>query len=130
MKRDIENRDDLEEVLNAFYKKVFKDDVISHFFIEVVPLSIEKHLPVITDFWEAVIFNKHSYRKNVMEVHQHIHHLSSIKKEHLDRWIEIFTKTIDEHFDGEKANLMKTRAHSIATLMNIKLNYNNQINKL
>ena len=38
-KRDIENRADLERMLEAFYKKVFEDDLISHFFIEVVPLN-------------------------------------------------------------------------------------------
>ena len=39
-KRDIENRADLERLLEVFYKKVFKDDLISHFFIEVVPLNL------------------------------------------------------------------------------------------
>jgi hemoglobin len=130
LKKDIENRDDLEKVLNAFYKRAFEDDLISHFFLEVVPLDLKTHIPVITNFWESVVFNKHSYRKNVMEVHQHIHSLSQIKKEHLDRWVELFTKTIDDFFEGEKATLMKNRAASIATLMNIKLNYNNEINKL
>ena len=50
-KRDIENRADLERLLEVFYKKVFKDDLISHFFIEVVPLNLETHIPVIADFW-------------------------------------------------------------------------------
>ena len=58
-----------------------------------------------------------------MEVHQHIHLLSNIKKEHLDRWVKIFTETTDEFFEGEKATLMKHRARSIATLMDIKLNH-------
>ena len=56
-KRDIENRADLERMLGAFYKKVFKDDLISHFFIEVVPLNLETHIPVIADFWESVLLD-------------------------------------------------------------------------
>ena len=51
LKKDIESRADLEKMLEAFYKKVFKDDLISHFFIEVVPLNLETHIPIITDFW-------------------------------------------------------------------------------
>ncbi len=121
--KDIESRSDIESVLASFYKKAFADELIGRFFTEVVPLNLTTHLPVITDFWEAVIFNTHSYRKNVMEIHQHIHQLSSIKKQHLDRWVQIFTITIDEHFAGEKTNLMKQRAASIATLMDIKLNH-------
>jgi hemoglobin len=128
MKRDVETREELETFLRAFYKKAFSDELIGYFFIEVVPLDLKTHIPVIADFWEAIIFNKHSYRKNVMEVHQHIHSLSKIKKKHLDRWSEIFTETVDQYFEGARAELMKQRARSIATLMDIKLNHN-QIGK-
>lgn len=128
MKKDIETRADLEGMLRAFYEKAFADELIGHFFTKVVPLNLDTHIPVITDFWEAIIFNKHSYKKNVMVVHQHIHNLSHIKKEHLDRWVEIFTETVEEMFDGDKATLIKQRATSIATIMDIKLNHNS-INK-
>jgi hemoglobin len=122
-KRDIENREDLVLLLEAFYSKAFKDDLIGRFFIEVVPLDLATHIPVIADFWESVILGAHAYRKNVMEVHQHIHALSAIKKEHLDRWVSLFQQNIDDHFAGTKATLMKQRAASIATLMDIKLNH-------
>ena len=119
--RDIQTRSDLEVVLTAFYEKVFTDDLIAYFFTDVVPLNLETHLPVITDFWEAVVLGMHSYRKNVMEVHQHIHAKAAIEKKHLDRWVQLFTQTVDAHFDGPNATLMKQRAVSIATLMHIKL---------
>jgi hemoglobin len=124
-KKDIGNREDLGLVLKRFYEKVFSDRVIGHFFTIVVPLNLDTHLPVITDFWEAVLFDTRGYRKNVMEVHGHIHALSSIEKTHLDQWVSLFTSTIDECFAGEKAELMKQRARSIATLMDIKLNHPN-----
>ena len=129
MKKDIETREELEAFLWGFYKKAFADELIGRFFIEVVPLDLETHVPIIANFWESVVFNKPSYRRNVMEVHQHIHHLSKIKKEHLDRWVKIFTETLDERFEGLKTELMKQRARSIATLMDIKLNHD-QISKL
>jgi len=127
--RDLESRDDIIMVLQAFYHKVLTDPVIGHFFTQVVPLDLKAHLPVITDFWESILFQSKGYRKNVMEVHQHIHQLSVIRKEHLDHWVSVFTQTIDEHFVGETASLMKQRAASIATLMDIKLNHP-PINKL
>ena len=122
-KGDIENRDDIVELLWTFYKRAFQDELIGRFFTEVVPLDLPTHVPVIADFWEAVVFNKQGYRKNVMEVHRHIHQLSAIKKEHLERWVQLFTGTIDELFAGTRAVLMKQRAQSIATLMDIKLNH-------
>lgn len=122
-KRDIEKREDLVKLLEAFYTKAFKDELIGRFFTDVVPLDLETHIPIIADFWESVILGGHAYRKNVMEVHQHIHSLSTIKKEHLDRWVLLFNQNIDEYFEGQKAILMKHRAASIATLMDIKLNH-------
>jgi hemoglobin len=119
--RDVETRAGLEIVLAAFYKKVFDDDVIAHFFTVVIPLDLKTHLPVITDFWEAVVLGTRSYSKNVMAVHQHIHDKAAIEKKHLDRWVLLFTQTVDAHFDGPNATLMKQRAASIATLMQLKL---------
>lgn len=129
MKKDIETREELETFLWAFYEKAFADELIGRFFIEVVPLDLNTHIPVIAAFWESVAFNKPNYRKNVMEVHRHIHQLSQIKKEHLDRWVKIFTGTLDENFEGSKTELMKQRARSIATLMDIKLNHEGIGNK-
>ena len=119
-KQDIENRKDIENLLHAFYRKVFTDQLIGHFFTIIVPLDLEKHIPLIADFWESIIFNTQNYRKNVMEIHHDINKQSSIKKEHLDRWVEVFSQTIDEFHEGKNATLMKQRARSVATLMEIK----------
>ena len=121
MKKDIETRGDLEQLLNEFYGRVFKDELISHFFTEVVPLDLETHIPIITDFWESVLLDGRGYRKNVMQIHLDISAKSKIQKEHLDRWVKIFTETVDELFEGPKATLAKQRAASIATMMNIKM---------
>jgi hemoglobin len=123
VKRDIANKEDLLQVLSAFYDKAVADETIGHFFTQVIPLDIPTHLPVIAAFWEAVVFGKTGYSKNVMQVHQHIHQLSAITPQHLERWVLLFTTTIDALFEGENATLMKHRAASIATMMNIKLNH-------
>jgi hemoglobin len=107
-------------VLKEFYGTVFQDELIGRFFTEVVPLDLETHLPLIADFWESIVFGGH-YARNVMEVHRHIHRLSPIQKEHLNRWVEIFTATVSRHFEGDRATLMQQRARSVATLMEIKL---------
>ncbi|HEX6332959.1 MAG TPA: group III truncated hemoglobin [Flavisolibacter sp.] len=122
-RRDIESRRDLEDMLAGFYEKAFEDDRIGRFFTEVVPLDLSTHLPVITDFWEAIVFGARTYSKNVMQVHQHIHQLSAIRKEHLDRWVQLFTGTVEDMYAGPNAELVKHRARSIATLMDIKLNH-------
>lgn len=119
--REIFCRDDLEELLTVFYSRLLEDESLRHFFTTVIPLDMAHHLPLITDFWEAVVFGRHTYSKNVMAVHQHINHLSTIQPEHLDKWVMVFNQTLDALFVGTNAELMKQRAQSIATLMKIKL---------
>jgi hemoglobin len=123
VKQDIRNREDIEEMLHAFYNRAFDDDRIGFFFREVVPIDIRTHVPEIALFWDAVVFGTRGYGKDVLSIHRNIHEASPIRKEHLDRWLELFTGTVNEFFEGEKAELMKQRARSIATMMHIKLNY-------
>jgi hemoglobin len=122
-KRDLEDRADIEALLKEFYSRAFEDPLIGRFFTEVVPLDLETHIPVIASFWESVLFRTHAYARNVMEIHRGIHLLSPINKEHLDRWVELFTETVKNNFEGEMSELMQQRARSIATLMDMKLNH-------
>jgi len=52
--RDIETRDDIELLMQAFYKKVMKDEMIGFIFTDVAQLDLAHHLPIITDFWGNV----------------------------------------------------------------------------
>lgn len=118
---DIETRTDLEWLMVKFYGKVLPDQVIGHFFTEVVKLDMDKHIPVIVDFWESMILEKGSYQGNVLDVHERLHQLSAFRDEHFERWVTVFKETVDELFAGINAEKMKQRATSIATVMKIKL---------
>ena len=120
-KQDIVSRDDLLRLLHAFYKEAIVDDVIGHFFTRVVPLNLEEHIPVIADFWETVLLNGSSYKKNAMIPHIHINQLSPMEEKHFQRWLQIFNRTVDSLFAGETADRAKQRALSIATMMRIKV---------
>src|SRR5260221_10223203 len=94
--KDIEDRQDIETLMNAFYSKALIDDVIGYFFTEVVPLQMETHMPRIVDFWETVLLDKASYKGNVSEIHQRIHQLSAFTENHFSRWVFLFKETVDE----------------------------------
>jgi hemoglobin len=121
MKQDITTRQDIEKLLIQFYSKVKTDDTIGFFFTDVVKLDWDLHIPLIADFWETILLDNPVYHKNAMQVHYDIHRKSPLKKEHFDRWIQLFTETIDELFEGKTAQLAKSRAKSIASLMQFKM---------
>ncbi len=121
MKTDIANRQHIEQLINSFYDKVKVDAVIGYFFTEVIPVNWEKHLPVMYDFWENVVFYTGNYEGNPMQQHQQLHKKSPMRMEHFQRWLLLFAETVDELYKGEKAELIKQRAASIATVMQIKI---------
>ena len=121
MKKDIENREDIIRMVNNFYEKVKPDITISYFFSQVAGIDWEKHLPVMYNFWENIIFHVGGYTGNPMKHHIDLHQKSPMKKEHFNRWIELFNETVDELFEGEKAEQAKLRALSIATVMQINI---------
>lgn len=121
MKKDIENKEDIILLVNTFYEKVKQDETISHFFSKVIPVNWEKHLPVMYNFWENIIFHTGGYAGNPMEIHMQIHMKCPMMRQHFEKWIELFNETVDELFEGEKVFQTKQRAFSIATVMKIKM---------
>ncbi len=117
---DIESRNHIEQLMRAFYAKAIPDPVIGHYFTQVINMDLEKHLPVIIDFWETVLFGIAKYKSNAIAVHQHLHEKSAFEEKHFEQWVTLFQSTVDELFEGEKAELAKQRALSIATVMKIK----------
>ena len=117
---DISSRKDIENVMQAFYKKALQNPHIGIFFTEIAQINLEDHLPHICDFWEQQLFYTGNYKKNVLQIHQHLHNKKALKKNHFDTWLRLFTTTIDANFKGVKAELMKTRAISIATVIQLK----------
>ena len=121
MKKDISNKKDVEILVNSFYEKVKVDDQIGHFFTKVVHINWEKHLPVMYRFWENALFFTGVYEGKPLEIHEHLNQLSPMLVEHFKRWNELFTQTVDELFEGEKATLAKDRSISISTVMQMKI---------
>lgn len=119
--KDIENRDDLELLMHAFYSALLDDPAVNYIFTDVAKISLAEHLPLIIDFWEHLLFNTIKYKNNVFEIHKTLHAKSALEKQHFLIWLNHLNRTIDLHFMGEKAEKIKTSALSIATIMQLKL---------
>ncbi|MFK7787384.1 MAG: group III truncated hemoglobin [Crocinitomicaceae bacterium] len=101
--KQIETGEDVQFLVESFYKKVVKDDLLAPFFIH---LDFDKHLPKMVHFWTFVLLDEPGYTTDVTAKHSHMR----LKPEHFDRWLGLFNETVDAHFIGEKADLAKQRA--------------------
>ncbi|MBK8351332.1 MAG: group III truncated hemoglobin [Chitinophagales bacterium] len=126
MKHDIQTRDDLFLLVKTFYEKLFADELLQTIFIDVAKIKLEEHLPILVDFWDSILLDGDTYRRNQMEKHTELNKKFRLEKQHFDQWIFLWNQTIDELFIGEKAEHAKFRAKSIADIMSYKMDYLNK----
>lgn len=114
VKSDINNREDIIRLLQYFYDKLLKDDITYDIFKD---LDMEAHIPVIADFWSMVLLGEMNYKGNPFGKHIPL----GLKKEHFECWLQHFTASIDHFHSGEKTEMAKQRALSIAFIFQSKL---------
>ena len=118
--RDIENRTDIDNLMKKFYQSAINDEKIGYIFTDVAKLDLDKHLPIIGDFWESLLLGGKNYQmhgRNPLQIHAELNEKTPLKSEHFRRWLEIFRATIDEMFAGTRADFAKSRAEAIANRM-------------
>jgi hemoglobin len=119
--KDIQNKDDIKVLVDAFYAKVNEDELLSPIFNQIAKVNWEAHLPRMYQFWASLLLDANEYRGQPFD--KHAEHSDHIHAKHFDRWILLFNQTIDELFEGEKAKLAKTRAQSIGAIFQYKLDF-------
>ena len=129
MKHDIQTRDDLSALVKTFYEKLFADELLQTIFIDVAKVKLEEHLPILVDFWDSILLDGDSYRRNQMEKHTELNKKFRLERQHFNQWIFLWNQTIDELFAGERAEHAKFRAKSIADIMSYKIDYLNSNQK-
>lgn len=115
--REIRSREEIQLMVDSFYNKVNQDELLSPVFNDFAGVNWEKHLPVMYDFWSAILLGDTAYKGNPFMKHIPL----PIEKAHFDRWMQLFLATIDEHFTGAKAEEAKQRASTIAGVFQFKL---------
>lgn len=120
--KDIQTREDIILIMRKFYDKLLADNSINHFFTKTTDVSnhLEEHFETLATFWEQALFLKGGYKNNMFQKHLDIHQKSPFNQEHYQTWLQDLHTTIDENFEGENAEQMKTMSQSMATIMQIK----------
>lgn len=122
MKKDIENRQDIQLLVDNFYTKVKADATIGYFFSEVVPVNWQSHLPRMYSFWETVLLGQASYKGNPLLKHIDINRLQPLLDKHFDQWLVLWHQTINELFDGPIAESAKRKPEQMKIIMLSKMN--------
>jgi len=109
----IESKEDITRLVAKFYAKVRKDSLLGAIFNHhIADDEWPAHLAKLSDFWEVHLLRGSSFRGNPVQKHiqvdQHLKH--TMNKQHFDRWLELWSETLDSLYQGELADKAKLAA--------------------
>ncbi|MGB0861551.1 MAG: group III truncated hemoglobin [Saprospiraceae bacterium] len=113
----IETREDVSILVDTFYAKIRKDELLGNIFNSHIPEDKwGEHLQKLTDFWETNLFGIPKFKGNPSQKHidvdRNLEH--SIEKNHFDHWLELWFETVDELYNGLRAERAKDAAQRMA----------------
>jgi hemoglobin len=121
IRHDIDTRDDCERLVRAFYGRALTDPVIGWLFTDIARLDLEAHVPRIASFWETILLGAGSYGGGAFAPHAALHARAELRAGHFERWLWLWQQTVDELFEGERAQLAKSHAVRVAGAFHARL---------
>lgn len=105
-RKALSTREDIQTLVDSFYAKVRVDELIGPVFNDVAKVDWNEHLPKLYDFWNDLLLGSDLYHGRPFPPHT----VLGLEIQHFERWLQLFTATVDEHFTGLKALEAKQRA--------------------
>jgi len=115
--KDLKDRNDISILVNAFYAKIRKHELLGPIFNgHIPPEKWPEHLSKLTDFWETNLFGiakfKGSPSRKHVDVDMNLGH--TIEQVHFGSWLQLWFETIDELYEGQLATKAKESARKMA----------------
>ncbi|PKD44461.1 group III truncated hemoglobin [Rhodohalobacter barkolensis] len=124
-KPDIRNKEDIRTMVYAFYGKVREDERLGYIFNDVAKVDWDSHLPKMVEFWSKMLFQTQDYHGKPFRKHMPL----PIKREDFSIWYGLFKETVDEHFEGDKAEFAKDLAGRVAASFTIRMDMAGKFNQ-
>lgn len=109
MKKDIETNQDIQLLVDTFYSEVRKDKFLGPIFESYLAGHWEEHLKLLYKFWHTITFKEMHYYGNPVPVHFSM----NLSKDHFDAWLIIWCQTVDQLFEGKRAENAKLRGKTM-----------------
>lgn len=111
--QDIETRQDCRELVERFYAQVLRDALLGPIFAARLDGHWPEHLAKMESFWTTVLLAEPLYAGRPLEAHLDL----GIGAQHFERWLALWTETLDARFRGPHAEHAKRAAPHIAQRM-------------
>ena len=119
MKEDIKNLTDVKLLVDTFYGKIREDEALKDIFNNKIEDRWPEHLQKMYNFWQTVLLEEHTYYGSPFMPHAKL----PVNLEHFERWLALFYATVDDLFEGEKAEQAKWQGQRMAEMFHAKIEY-------
>ena len=116
-KPDLDSREQIEHFVDLFYARMLADPELAPIFVDIAAIELDVHLPHIKDYWCKLLLGEQAYRRHTMNIHRQLHGKRPLRKDDFERWLGLFTRTVDDYFAGERADRACKVAAAIAANM-------------
>lgn len=114
----IDTRKDIEILVNLFYTKIRKDELLGPIFNSHISENRwPEHLKTLADFWETNLLGVPSFKGSPTQKHINVDkNLNyTINQVHFGKWLQLWFETIDQLYIGEYAQRAKDAARKMST---------------
>jgi hemoglobin len=114
---DVTTTQDIIRLVDGFYDRVRKDELLGPIFNDVARVDWASHLPKMYAFWSSVLLGIPGFSGNPMATHRALATRVPLTDVAFERWLTLFRQTVDDYFVGRVAEDAKVRAARIASTM-------------
>lgn len=116
-KPDLDSRPRIEGFVDQFYARVLVDPQLAPVFLDAAQIDLAVHLPHIKDYWCKLLLGERGYDRHTMDIHRRLHRKRPLTAADFQRWLALFSATLDEHYCGERTERARQLAVTIAANM-------------
>lgn len=111
---DLDSPGQIAEMVRRFYADVAMDDLLGPVFEQVAQVDWSEHLPKLTAFWCRALLGQPGYSGNPFRAHAEVHHRQPFTAAHFERWLGLFTETLELGWVGPNTDRALALAHQVA----------------
>ncbi|MFA7448204.1 MAG: group III truncated hemoglobin [Weeksellaceae bacterium] len=117
--KDIQVLEDVKVMVDEFYGKIRKDELLGPIFENIIQDRWPEHLEKMYSFWQTILLEERTYSGRPFVPHMNL----PVEQKHFDRWLFLFSETVDELYSGQKAITAKLQGKRMAEMFLLKINY-------
>jgi hemoglobin len=116
---DILSLDDVKNLVDTFYDKIRKNELLGPIFNERIQDRWPQHLEKMYTFWQTVLLKEHTYFGSPFVPHARL----PVDNIHFTTWMGLFNETVDDLFKGTVAEEAKWRGAKMAEMFESKIKH-------